>query len=327
MTQNPSDATDSTKSGEQVGTNLGFLPAFLLSLAKPTLKPKGVNDFSPVAEGQVPVVLIHGTWLNAFNTWSYLAPQLEHAGYRVFAFNYGRDTYSLTGKPKAVYGTASILESQKEVAAFIEEVLERTGARQVDLIGHSQGVAQARLYLTDSGGANPEHPEQNKVRKLVGISGCNHGTTLSGVASFGKFLDRTGILDNPIRRVLGYSALDQRLGSDTVAHLNRHGDTVPGVDYTMICSRYDQIVTPWRTQRLEAGPGATVRNLLVQTGNVKDFSDHMAVLYSPKVLDLVLEALEGEESYRPGHPHVTGTVVPFLGSMPKVPWRQVLRRK
>ncbi len=307
-----------------------FVPAFLKSLRHPDWMPEGITPLprrftprtTPADPDRVPVVLIHGTWLNAYNTWAWLAPRLAAAGYQVFAFNYGHDTSHLSGRHKAVFGSAPLLEAQKEVAAFIDAVLAYTGARQVDLIGHSQGAAQARLYLTDSGGADPRDPSRNKVRRLIGIGPSNHGTTASGSLTLSKFFDPLGIFDGVVRRFLGQAALDQRVGSKAMAHINRFGDTVPGVDYTMICSRFDQVVTPWRTQRLKAGPGARVRNVLVQTGNIKDFSDHLSILYSPRVLDLILEALSpNPEDYRSAHPTVTGGMLPGFGQFPRARFR------
>lgn len=304
----------------QVRNSFAFFPALIRSHRNPTWMPQGVNDFTtPLPEGCVPVVLIHGTWLNAYSSFSYLAPRLAEEGYRVFAFNYGRDTSALTGRHKAIYGLKPLLESQLEVAAFIRSVLERTGAKQVDLIGHSQGVAQARLFLTDSGGADAEHPERNIVRKVIGIGGSNHGTTLGGgsslVQNLARRFGREEKSDANLRKILGQAALDQRAGSPAVAHLNRMGDTMPGIEYLMICSRFDQVVTPWRSQRLTAGPGARVTNVLLQTGNIKDFSDHLAILYSPRVLDLILEELSCDATYRDTHPIPRGTVIAGFGQV------------
>lgn len=305
-----------------------FLPAFIRSLSHPEWLPKGVNKWDEPLNGRVPVVLLHGTWLNVYNSFSLIAPALEKAGHAVFTRNYGHDSTPLTGRPSGIFATAGLMESQKEVAEFIDEVLERTGASQVDIVGHSQGVAQARLYLSDSGGANPEDPSKNKVRRIIGIGGSNHGTTLSGISSIAAALDKKGLTDNLTLKLLGQAAMDQRIGSEAVKHLNREGDTVPGVEYTMICSRFDQIVTPWRTQELKAGPGATVKNLLVQTGNVKDFSDHLAILYSPRVVDLVLEALHpGEDDYRKTHPEVSNWVFPWFGEARLPGWRFIPFRR
>ncbi|MBC3186070.1 alpha/beta fold hydrolase [Corynebacterium sp. zg-331] len=309
-------------SPDSVRASTNFLAAFLRSLAHPEWMPQGVNDWaSPLVEGQVPVVLIHGTWLNSYNTWSQIAPALAKDGHRVFAFNYGRDTSALTGRPRAIHGTRAILDAQPEVAAFIGRVLERTEAAQVDLIAHSQGMSQARLYLSDSGGANPADPTRNRVRKLIAISPSHHGTTLSGLGSLGlKVEKRWPGLRPLLTRILGDAALDQLVDSETMRHINRLGDTVPGVSYTTLCTRFDEIVTPWRRQFLDQGPGATVRNVLVQEGAVRDFSDHLAILYSPRVIDFIREELDVTGGYRSTHPLVRGTVLPGYGALPQ--WRR-----
>lgn len=299
-----------------------FLRAFLSSQRHPSWMPAGVNDWDTPLDtsgpGSVPVVLIHGTWMNSYGTWALLAPMLVDAGHRVFTVNYGKDPGCFLGRRRACYGNAGLLDAQVEVGAFIDQVLERTGAAQVDLIGHSQGVAQARLYLTDSGGAgDPGQGVAPKVRRLIGFAGSNHGTTASGIGTLGRWLNRKGWY-GPLRNVLGQCAEDQMMDSEVMAHINRNGDTVPGVEYTMICSRYDEIVTPWRTQKLTPGEGATVQNLLVQDhGNVRDFSEHLALLYSPRALDLALEALDHAPAgnYRARTPHVTGTVIPLWGPL------------
>lgn len=321
-----------------------FLGTWIRSFIHPDRSPRGVNRWDEPLEGRVPVVLIHGTWMNSYNTWEMLAPRLAAAGHAVFCFDYGRDTASLAGRLPGVHGTRGLLDSRGEVAAFIDEVLSRTGARRVDLVAHSQGVAQARMYLTDSGGADAEDPARNRVRRVVGLGGSNHGTYSwlprilglgrSGVAGAdavepgaepgteprtGVTRTRRGELGARILRLIGgQAALDQLVGSPAMAHLNRRGDTVPGVEYTMLCTRYDTVVTPWRTQFLETGPGARVRNVLIQQGALADFSDHLAMLYSPHVIDLVLEALSDDaEDYRAAHPAVTGTVLPFFGALPR----------
>jgi len=301
-----------------------FLRAFLQSRRHPGLMPRGINDWDtpldPDGPGSVPVILIHGTWMNSYCTWSGLVPELLAAGHRVFALDYGRDPSCLLGRSPACFGNAALLDSAPEVAEFIDSVLERTGARQVDLVGHSQGVAQARLYLTDFGGAGrPGDGVAPKVRRLVGFAASHHGTTASGVGTLGKTLLARGWYA-PLRRILGRCAEDQMTGSATMAHINRDGDTVPGVDYTMICSRYDEVVTPWRTQQMDAGEGAVVRNILVQDeGNGRDFSEHLALLYSPRALDIALEALDHgpEGDYRRRRPTVRGAVVPLWGAVGK----------
>ena len=54
-------------------------------------------------------------------------------------------------------------------------------------------------------------------------------------------------------------------------------------------------------------------------GNGGDISDHLSLLYSPRAIDLMLEALDHgpEGDYRANNPHVTGRVLPFWGKIGK----------
>lgn len=303
-----------------------FLTAFLKSWGNRDPLPAQVNDWdTPMPdEHPVPVVLLHGTWMNAYGTWSMIAPELAARGHRVFAVNYGTNPESLLGRRKSCFANGALLDATGEIADFIDTVLERTGAEQVDVIGHSQGSAQTRLLVTENEGRFA-----GKVRNLIGLAGSGHGTTMMGIGSLTARLRDT--LDKKsggrvsvsalLRRILGQCAEDQIVGSDTVQHINRHGDTVPGVTYTMIGTKYDEIVTPWRTQFLDAGEQATVHNLCVQADdNGRDWSDHLSVCYSPRTLDLIVERLSDSDTgddggYRDRNPHVTARVLPVLGAV------------
>lgn len=232
-------------SAENARATGNFVSAWLRSLRRPTWGPPGANRFDEPLGGRIPVVLIHGTWLNAFNTFAFLAPELVRRGHAVFALNYGRDVSSLCGRLRGVYGTRAMTESRTEIAQFIELVRRRTGAKQVDIVAHSQGVAQARMFLTDwdlprLGDARAERPA---VRRVIGLGGSNHGTRhpLRRLPRLRRAVDWL------IRRVAGQAALDQFVGSEALEHLNRQGDTVPGVSYVMISSSLDRVVVPWRT--------------------------------------------------------------------------------
>ncbi|HIW90875.1 MAG TPA: alpha/beta fold hydrolase [Candidatus Corynebacterium avicola] len=303
-----------------------FLPAFFRSFGSTDKMPNGVNDWdSPMSEEHpVPVVLFHGTWMSSYGTWSLIGPELASRGYRVFAVNYGTNPESFVGRRKCCFGNGALLESQPEVADFIDRVLEATGAEQVDVIGHSQGSAQTRLLVTENDGRFAGGTP--KIRNIIGIAGSGHGTSLMGIGTgLVKLRDKLEgkfDLSKLIRAILGQCAEDQVLGSDAVEFINRQGDTVPGVTYTMIGTKYDEIVTPWRVQFLEAGEGATAHNFCVQDDNPTDRSDHLALLYSPRTLDLILERLSdsdtGEDgAYRRSNPMVTGRVLPMLGLIGK----------
>ena len=86
-----------------------------------------------------PVVFIHG-FLASGDTWSNAAQYFRQAGYcadRLYAFDWN----SIAGSGK---------KTEQQLAQFIDKILSTTGARQIDLVGHSAGGGLARNYLKDS---------------------------------------------------------------------------------------------------------------------------------------------------------------------------------
>ena len=277
--------------------------AFAQSVVTPEALPVGTNDWTcrPNATHPRPVVLIHGTWENALSTWSGMAPALKNDGDCVFTLNFGRSNVLEQGGLASIlpgaYGARPIDESAKEVAAFIDRVLAATGARQVDLVGHSQGGIVARQYLKFDGGANPTDPSQNKVRKLITIAATNHGTTLDGLGTLDRIIrDQARInLDPMLNYPVGVSGVQQIYDSPFLRRLNASGDTMPGIEYTAIASKYDEVSTPYFWTFLEAGPGATVRNITLQDGCHQDNSEHLSIDYSPRAIDWVRHTLTPDQ--------------------------------
>ncbi|MGP9723100.1 lipase family alpha/beta hydrolase [Corynebacterium sp. AOP40-9SA-29] len=266
-----------------------FVDAFVQSFHDPLRSPAGANDWDCTSDHN-PVVLIHGTWENAYDNWSALAPALADDGYCVFAPNYGRAEIQDKGGVGTVlpntFATGDIAESAAEVGEFVDRVLEATGSEEVDLVGHSQGGLLARQYLTFNGGAD-------KVDKAVTLGATNHGTTLSGIANLNRFIGGLGLdLDPALDYVIGEGGTQQQYGSPLLERLNAAGDTVPGVDYTAVGTKYDEVTTPYDSTFLTAGEGASVTNVTVQDGCEQDHSDHISMSYSPRVVDIVRDALD-----------------------------------
>ncbi|WP_128428263.1 esterase/lipase family protein [Streptomyces cyaneus] len=262
------------------------IPAALAGgLLHPDTPPAGANDWScrPTRKHPRPVVLLHGSAANAYNNWSMLSPWLKQQGYCVFAPNYG-------GKPGSPFqATGPIAESARQIAGYVDRVRKATGARQVDLVGHSQGGGPApRWYLRFEGGTDPAHPRRNKVHSLIALAPSNHGGNISGI---GTLTTKLGL--NPTMSALvGQAWSDQMVGSEMNRKLDRDGDTQPGVDYTVIATRYDEFATPYQNNFLTAGPGATVRNILIQEICPQDFSDHLSLAYDTNAAQLVSNALD-----------------------------------
>ena len=254
-----------------------FNGAYGYAQTHPTASPPGANDWTcrPSAAHPRPVVLVHGTFADMSNSWQAISPLLKNNGYCVFALNYGE--YNGSGAI-GVYGVDDIRVSAQELSAFIDEVLAATGAAEVDVVGHSQGGMMPRYYLKHLGGAA-------KVRALVGLSPSNHGTTLNGLFVLSNFFPGA----NQFTGAFCPACEQQQYDSAFIANLNAGGETVPGVDYTVIQTRYDTVVTPYTSSFLS---GANVRNILLQNQCILDLGDHLSMPYDHIVATDVLNALD-----------------------------------
>jgi triacylglycerol lipase len=197
-----------------------------------------------------PVVLVHGTFGDSTN-WALDRAQLNAAGYCTFALDYG------------TRATGEIAASARQLSAFVDGVLARTGASRVDIVGHSQGGMMPRYYVKNLGGAA-------KVDDLVGLAPSNHGTT-NALAPY----------------AIGCPACqEQAAGSPFLTALNA-GDETPGdVSYTQIETKYDEVVTPYTSAFLDGGT-----NVLIQDKCPADISEHLAIVGDPIALQWVENAL------------------------------------
>ena len=246
------------------------------------VSPPGANDWSckPSAAHPYPVVLVPGTFENMAKNWATMSPALKSQGYCVFALNYGATN--------GVDATGPVADSARQLAPFVEKVLASTGARKVDLVGHSQGGMMPRYYLGFLGGAD-------KVNHLVGIAPSNHGTR--------GLITPTPDAVPPATSVGGsncQACADQQAGSPFLTELNSIGDTVPGPAYTVISTTHDEVVTPYPSQFL-AGPAQQVTNITIQDKCPADVIDHDQAPNDPVTQRLVSDAL-GQPAGRPGNP-------------------------
>ncbi|MEH0531362.1 Lipase (class 2) [Streptomyces sp. 1222.2] len=237
------------------------VPATAAEAADTAAAPShGWNDYSckPSSAHPRPVVLVHGTFANSVDNWLGLAPYLVNRGYCVYSLDYGR-------LPGVAFfnGLGPIDRSAEQLDAFVDRVLAATGAAEADLVGHSQGGMMPRYYLKFLGGAA-------EVNALVGIAPSNHGTTLNGLTGLLPYFPGAGDLLSTATPALA----DQVAGSPFLTKLNAGGDTVPGVTYTVLATKYDEVVTPYRSQFLD---GPNVRNIVIQDLCALDLSEHAAI--------------------------------------------------
>ena len=277
--------------------NWDYATAFVATALFPSVPPPGANDFSckPSAAHPYPVILVHGTFENMADNWQAASPLLVNHGYCVFAFNYGGSP----GNP--VQATGNIPTSARQLKAFVNQVLAATGAAKVDIVGHSQGGMMPRYYLKFLGGAT-------RVHTLVGLSPSNHGTTVDGLTTLTQTLGLLGVLGGGLN-VLCPACTQQLVGSSFLTSLNAGGDTVPGVSYTVIETKDDEVVTPY-TSAFLSGPKVT--NITLQDQCALDQTDHLEISNDPVALADMLNALD------PAHPVPVPCllVLPLAGPVP-----------
>jgi triacylglycerol esterase/lipase EstA (alpha/beta hydrolase family) len=225
------------------------------------------------------------------DNWQALSPLLFDNGYCVFALNYGSFNGSgLVG----VDATGQIEASAAQLRSFVDRVLTATGSGRLDIVGHSQGGMMPRYYMKFLGGAA-------KVHTLVGLAPSNHGTTLDGLLTLASHFPGTNAAtaDCP-------ACAEQQAGSPFMTKLNSGGDTVPGVDYTVIESRNDEVVTPYQSAFL-TGPNVT--NITLQDQCALDQGEHLSMAYDHIADADVLTALDPQHPVTP----VCTPIAPVIG--------------
>jgi triacylglycerol esterase/lipase EstA (alpha/beta hydrolase family) len=260
-----------------------------------TASPPGSNNWSckPSAAHPTPVILVHGTFADMSDSWQALSPLLYDNGYCVFALNYG--SYNESGS-LGVYATGDIGQSAQELSTFVDKVLAATGANKVDLVGHSQGGMMPRYYIKFLGGAS-------KVNTLVGLAPSNHGTTLDGLFTLASYFPGGSSLAGANCP----ACQEQEAGSPFITNLNAGGETASGVNYTVIESDNDEVVTPYTSAFLAPAPNVT--NILLQSQCSLDQGEHLSMPYDHIADADVLTALDPAD---PQHPACT-PVLPVSG--------------
>jgi Lipase (class 2) len=156
-----------------------------------------------------------------------------------------------------------------------------------------------RYYINFLGGAQ-------YVNALVALAPSNYGTTLDGLTTLFSDVGAS----SPISSC--ESCAEQAQGSSFLDNLNVT-PTVPGVQYTVIETKDDEVVTPYTNAFLPTASNVT--NITLQHQCALDATDHLEIAYDPIALADVLNALD------PAHPVRVPclVVLPLTGPVGLVP--------
>lgn len=144
------------------------------SLGKPVI---GFGAAGPVT--RTPVIFLHGnndtpfpTACNPYGRVQAMAQYLADNGYatsELWGLGYEGDQCDLQGDQSLRSGIAHTNAANvPDLRRFVYAVMAYTGAKQVDIVGHSLGVTLAREWMR-------QDEAQRLVRRFVAIDGPNHG--------------------------------------------------------------------------------------------------------------------------------------------------------
>lgn len=252
--------------------------------ATPSAAPSsGVNDWEcQPSDGKSPVVMLHGLGAPSAGHWSYLAPKLAGDGYCVFYLTYGKVS------PVIPFGGfRPIAESAEEIAGFIDDVSDATGADEVDIVGHSEGGFLS-LYI-------PKMLDyQDQIGTVVAISPPSHGTSFASLVGLADGLGIRPAVDLILETFGCDACTDLITDGPAVQQLGDGPIAQDGVDYTIISSRFDVLVTPEESFVHEPG----VDNVLVQDTCRFDPVGHVGLAFDSGVATMITNALNPEDTQR-----------------------------
>lgn len=258
--------------------------------------PPGANIWTckPTEEHPRPVVLVHGTGGNKNTNWRTYAPLLKNHGYCVYALTYG----VLPSAPPVLDqagGFTSMKGSAQKLADFVRKVLRSTGARKVDLVGHSEGTIMPAWYVKFLGGA--QH-----VRNYISLAPLWHGTkNADGIAALGAVF---GFDEDQVPFCT--ACAQYAAGSRFMRQVREGGPALPGIRYTNIMTKYDELVQPWYSGRAKG-----MRNFAVQDFCELDLSEHFEIASDPIGAAIVLNTLDPQRKA----PIPCLPVLPFTGPL------------
>jgi triacylglycerol lipase len=288
-------------SADRLPVSYNFGKGLSAQYRHPDSPAPGANDWScrPSRAHPNPVVLVHGLFANQTVEWQTLAPLLANHGYCVFSLTYGtKSNVNFPGyKPG---GVTTIEASARELKRFVKRVRRRTRARRVAIVGHSEGSLMPDWYVKYLGGAK-------RVRRYIGITTLWHGTNPAGLATLDQ-LGRAYGLSGPAEQLVARSCEscpEFLTGSEFIAKLREGGVAAPGVRYTSIVTRNDELVVPY-TSGIEPG----MNNVVVQEQCPLDQAEHAAMVADPVVAQDMLNALDPRHSA----PVPCTVVLPFVGA-------------
>jgi pimeloyl-ACP methyl ester carboxylesterase len=229
--------------------------------------------------GRRPVLLIHGTTSDARANFSWNWDR---------AFDAQRRAHCDVDLPRSGNGD---IQTAAEYVVYAIRSMHHRAHGQVDLLGHSQGGMIGRWALKWWPGTRA------MVDDYVSLAGSNHGTD-----EFRLQCGTAGSCDA--------ADWQQTTRSHFLTALNAGPQTWPGVSYTDIATKYDEVVVPYTSAFLPAGRNTT--NVTVQRLCPTETVDHFGMAYDNAAYRIGMDAITHVGPAKLGRIHTTSCGRPFM---------------
>jgi len=206
----------------RLGVVLATVLAVVVTACAPPPPPPTASLGSDQASVRLPIVIIHG--------WQFFCGDEDDQTWKVWLDHardrgYGADEIS-------VFSYDTCQPSATTIAGFgryVDDVLRRTGAKQIDVVAHSMGSIEARSCIRFGACAG-------KVRRFASIAGANHGTLWANVCELAFW---------------SQSTCDMKPDGPFLANLNSVDETWGDVDYVTMISWCDLTIVPFTGAALD----------------------------------------------------------------------------
>jgi pimeloyl-ACP methyl ester carboxylesterase len=228
----------------------------------------------PAATPKYPVIIVGGTLASEIFYWV-LEARLRADGYFV-------EFFQLPG-----LGLIDIHEGAQQLKFKVADVLLRTGAEKVNLIGHSQGGMTSRTYVHDFG--------PSSVESIITLGSPHQGVTVPK----GSLLELAATVLFKCDQSVNQSPVCPQLlhGSTLIKELNQRPPGDP-IYYTNLVTTPDFFMTPHTVAFMDncdrkSPSGEDLKcNVLVQEQCPSAVADHVGLAYSGVVYSGIRQALE-----------------------------------
>ncbi|KAI1214777.1 alpha/beta-hydrolase [Annulohypoxylon truncatum] len=238
------------------------------------------NNFTCKSERN-PVVMLHGLSANREVDLNMLQYELNRRGYCTFSQTYG--AWPLV---PWIGGLRTMADSAKDIADFVKEVKDKTGASKVDIVGHSEGGVQSIYVPMTQPGIS------SIVEHVVALGPAIHGAQYYGFTDLWYIGGNvTRALAKVVQDALGCPACDGMMTGGAVYkefQTNTGHIAQPGNKVTVIMSKSDTLVSPDVSEIDETG----VNNVFVQDTCPDDTVGHAGLMWDKSVWRLIINALE-----------------------------------